>query len=103
MVNVRRSTKETDSTHEATDSTNTNEAHIWFLLNSGSVPLRFLRCFVLKSVTSVSSVSSVAHSHRNTFAEIAVQTSNISVRTATSPACASHPSPCQIPFRSETA
>ena len=43
------------------------------------------------------------YSHRNTLADTAVHTRNISVRTATSPTWRDQPSPCQIPLSSDTA
>ena len=45
----------------------------------------------------------IGYSQRNTLAESAVQITNTRMRPATSPACASHDSPFQIPSRSETA
>ena len=43
------------------------------------------------------------YSQRNTFADIAVQTTNVSTSAATSVPCASHDSPFQIPSSSDTA
>jgi hypothetical protein len=47
--------------------------------------------------------SGEAHSQRNTFADSAVNTTITNVSAATSPACAAHPSPFQIPLNSDTA
>ena len=43
------------------------------------------------------------YSHRNTFAESAVQTANTTTSAARSPMCADHASPFKIPLRSDTA
>ena len=43
------------------------------------------------------------HSHRNTFADNAVQTANMIASTATSARCGIQPSPRQIPRNSDTA
>ena len=43
------------------------------------------------------------YSQRNTFAETAAHTTNTTPRAATSPMCADHASPFQIPWRSGTA
>ena len=43
------------------------------------------------------------HSHRKTFADSAVNTAIIKTSAATSPPCADHPSPFQIPLSSDTA
>ena len=43
------------------------------------------------------------YSQRNTFAESAVQMTKTTARAATSPTCADHVSPIQIPWRSATA
>ncbi len=43
------------------------------------------------------------YSQRNTFAESAVQTANTTTRAATSPMCADHASPFQMPWSSATA
>src|SRR5450755_990420 len=45
----------------------------------------------------VDSVASLHHSQRNTFAESAVQIANTTANAATSPMCADHASPFQIP------
>ena len=44
-----------------------------------------------------------AHSHRKTFADSAVNTTITNASAATSPACADHASPFQIPLSSDTA
>ena len=44
-----------------------------------------------------------SYSQRNTFADIAVQMTNVSVSAATSVPCASHDSPFQIPSSNDTA
>jgi len=43
------------------------------------------------------------YSQRNTFVESAVQTRNTTINAATSPTCANHASPLQIPSSSDTA
>ena len=47
--------------------------------------------------------TSLCYSQRKTFAESAVQTRNTRASAATSPKCADHGSPCQIPASRETA
>src|ERR1700722_15808888 len=44
----------------------------------------------------------LCYSHRNTFAERAVQTTKTKASAATSPTCADHASPLQIPSSSDT-
>jgi hypothetical protein len=44
----------------------------------------------------------LCYSHRNTFAESAVQTTKTKASAATSPTCADHASPLQIPSSSDT-
>ena len=46
---------------------------------------------------------SLHYSQRNTFAESAVQTANMTARAATSLVCADHASPFHIPWSSDTA
>src|ERR1700679_1311459 len=56
-----------------------------------------------ESLKSLRRSSTSRYSQRNTFAESAVHTANTAASAATSPKCARHGSPFQIPSSSDTA
>ena len=75
---------------------------LFYLLRAANKALTAC-CGIFKDSARASGVGPADHSQRKTLAESAVKTPKIIASAATSPRCADHGSPIQIPWSSETA